>query len=146
MSSGQGGPHPLAFRVMRLCKPSFQVDPIPLLLDPADLVVGEDVFDDPMAAAQLPRLLDVHDSLNPSSSASSDSSDLTYRTRFLLHHPSSSIGLSGLLVLPQAFGAMYLGETFCSYISINNSSNFEVNDIIIKILISNSWTLFSIIP
>ncbi|KAM2083391.1 hypothetical protein ACFX1T_036805 [Malus domestica] len=90
MSSGQGGPHPLAFRVMRLCKPSFQVDPIPLLLDPADLVVGEDVFDDPMAAAQLPRLLDVHDSLNPSSSASSDSSDLTYRTRFLLHHPSSS--------------------------------------------------------
>ncbi|KAM1347599.1 hypothetical protein ACFX2H_036512 [Malus domestica] len=132
MSSGQGGPHSLAFRVMRLCKPSFQVDPIPLLLDPADLVVGEDVFDDPMAAAQLPRLLDVHDSLNPSSSASSDSSDLTYRTRFLLHHPSDSIGLSGLLVLPQAFGAIYLGETFCSYISINNSSNFEVKDIIIK--------------
>ncbi|GLT82903.1 hypothetical protein SLE2022_012310 [Rubroshorea leprosula] len=41
-------------------------------------------------------------------------------------------GLSGLLVLPQSFGAIYLGETFCSYISINNSSNFEVRDVIIK--------------
>ncbi|GKV00911.1 hypothetical protein SLEP1_g13520 [Rubroshorea leprosula] len=42
------------------------------------------------------------------------------------------MGLSGLLVLPQSFGAIYLGETFCSYISINNSSNYEVRDIIIK--------------
>ncbi|XP_008225054.1 PREDICTED: trafficking protein particle complex subunit 13 isoform X1 [Prunus mume] len=126
MSSGQGGPHSLAFRVMRLCKPSFQVDPIPLLLDPSDLIVGEDIFDDPIAAAQLPRLL------HHSQVSSSDSSDLSYRSRFLLHHPSDSIGLSGLLVLPQAFGAIYLGETFCSYISINNSSNFDVRDIIIK--------------
>ncbi|KAI5331152.1 hypothetical protein L3X38_021278 [Prunus dulcis] len=126
MSSGQGGPHSLAFRVMRLCKPSFQVDPIPLLLDPSDLVVGEDIFDDPIASAQLPRLL------HHSQVSSSDSSDLSYRSRFLLHHPSDSIGLSGLLVLPQAFGAIYLGETFCSYISINNSANLEVRDIIIK--------------
>ena len=29
--------------------------------------------------------------------------------------------------------AIYLGETFCSYISINNSSNFEVRDVIIKV-------------
>lgn len=28
--------------------------------------------------------------------------------------------------------AIYLGETFCSYISINNSSNFEVRDVTIK--------------
>ncbi|MFS7933045.1 putative trafficking protein particle complex subunit 13 [Helianthus anomalus] len=28
--------------------------------------------------------------------------------------------------------AIYLGETFCSYISINNSSNFDARDIIIK--------------
>jgi hypothetical protein len=42
------------------------------------------------------------------------------------------MGLSGLLVLPQSFGAIYLGETFCSYISINNSSNFEVREVIIK--------------
>ncbi|KAL5537867.1 hypothetical protein UlMin_046212 [Ulmus minor] len=125
-TQGGGGPHSLAFRVMRLCRPSFHVDPVPLRLDPADLLVGEDIFDDPIAAAQLPRLLDSH-LANPSSD-----SDLNYRTRFLLRDHSDSIGLSGLLVLPQAFGAIYLGETFCSYISINNSSNFEVREVIIK--------------
>ncbi|KAL5575448.1 hypothetical protein UlMin_017147 [Ulmus minor] len=125
-TQGGGGPHSLAFRVMRLCRPSFHVDPVPLRLDPADLLVGEDIFDDPIAAAQLPRLLDSH-LANPSSDF-----DLNYRTRFLLRDHSDSIGLSGLLVLPQAFGAIYLGETFCSYISINNSSNFEVREVIIK--------------
>ncbi|XP_030481102.1 uncharacterized protein LOC115698061 [Cannabis sativa] len=120
-----GGSHSLAFRVMRLCRPSFHSDPVPLRLDPTDLLVGEDIFDDPIAAFQLPRLL-------PSLSSSTVDSDLTYRSRFLLPDLSDSIGLSGLLVLPQAFGAIYLGETFCSYISINNSSSFEVRDVIIK--------------
>ncbi|GLT30350.1 hypothetical protein SLA2020_051540 [Shorea laevis] len=125
MSGTPQGTHLLAFRVMRLCKPSFHVEP-PLQPDPTDLLVGEDTFDDPLAASHLPPLISRHVA-NPI-----DSSDLSYRTRFLLHHPSDSMGLSGLLVLPQSFGAIYLGETFCSYISINNSSNFEVRDIIIK--------------
>uniref|UniRef100_A0A2N9HAU2 Uncharacterized protein n=1 Tax=Fagus sylvatica TaxID=28930 RepID=A0A2N9HAU2_FAGSY len=60
MSSGSAqGSHSLAFRVMRLCKPSFHVDP-PLRLDPADLIVGEDIFDDPIAASHLPSLIDSH--------------------------------------------------------------------------------------
>ncbi|GLT82941.1 hypothetical protein SLE2022_012600 [Rubroshorea leprosula] len=125
MSGTPQGTHSLAFRVMRLCKPSFHVEP-PLQLDPTDLLVGEDIFDDPLAASHLPPLISRHVA-NPI-----DSSDLSYRSRFLLHHPSDSMGLSGLLVLPQSFGAIYLGETFCSYISINNSSNYEVRDIIIK--------------
>lgn len=29
--------------------------------------------------------------------------------------------------------AIYLGETFCSYISINNSSSFEARDVVIKV-------------
>ncbi|XP_021902350.1 trafficking protein particle complex subunit 13 [Carica papaya] len=124
MSATQG-PHSLAFRVMRLCKPSFHVDP-PLLLDPADLLVGEDIFDDPVASSLLPPLL------QPLISSSDYSSDLSYRSRFLLRHPSDALGLSSLLLLPQSFGAIYLGETFCSYISINNSSSFEVRDVIIK--------------
>ncbi|GMY37324.1 trafficking protein particle complex subunit 13 [Fagus crenata] len=126
MSGGSAqGSHSLAFRVMRLCKPSFHVDP-PLRLDPVDLIVGEDIFDDPIAASHLPSLIDSHvTKLN-------DSSDLSYRTRFLLHDSSDPMGLSSLLVLPQSFGAIYLGETFCSYISINNSSNFEVKDVVIK--------------
>lgn len=128
MSSTQG-PHSLAFRVMRLCRPSFHVETIPLRLDPSDLLVGEDIFDDPSAASQLPSLLQ---SLTPTAAKSNDSTDLSYRSRFLLHDSSDAMGLSGLLVLPQAFGAIYLGETFCSYISINNSSNFEVRDVTIK--------------
>ncbi|GMY07204.1 trafficking protein particle complex subunit 13 [Fagus crenata] len=44
---------------MRLCKPSFHVDP-PLRLELADLIVGEDIFDDPIAASHLPSLTDSH--------------------------------------------------------------------------------------
>ncbi|CAH1418976.1 unnamed protein product [Lactuca virosa] len=115
--------HSLAFRVMRLCRPTFHVE-TPLRFDPCDLVVGEDLFDSPSADTRLLRV----------NSASFDSSpaDLTYRNRFLLRDDSDAMGVPGLLVLPQSFGAIYLGETFCSYISINNSSNFEVRDIIIK--------------
>ncbi|GMH30344.1 hypothetical protein Nepgr_032187 [Nepenthes gracilis] len=123
MSAAQG-PHSLAFRVMRLCRPSLHVES-PLSFDPADLFVGEDIFDDPVAASELPRLFQ-------SQSLKSADSDLTYRSRLLLHDPFDATGLSGLLVLPQSFGAIYLGETFCSYVSINNSSNFEVRDVVIK--------------
>ncbi|CAK9181782.1 unnamed protein product [Ilex paraguariensis] len=126
--SGSQAAHSLAFRVMRLCRPSFHVD-TPLKFNPSDLLFGEDLFNDAVAASHLPRLL-----RNPSFNATkaADTSDLTYRTRLLLHDPSDAMGLPGLLVLPQAFGAIYLGETFCSYISINNSSNFEVRDVVIK--------------
>nr|KAJ0227200.1 hypothetical protein LSAT_V11C100048750 [Lactuca sativa] len=118
--------HSLAFRVMRLCRPTFHIE-TPLRFDLSDLIVGEDLLDDPSAAPHIRRLLQ-------SQSTTTDSStDLTYSNRFLLRDdPSDAMGLSGMLVLPQAFGAIYLGETFCSYISINNSSSFEVRDIIIK--------------
>lgn len=118
--------HSLAFRVMRLCRPTFHVE-TPLRFDLSDLMVGEDLFNDPSAAPQLRRLL------QSQSTATDSSTDLTYTNRFLLgNDPSDAMGLSGTLVLPQSFGAIYLGETFCSYISINNSSSFEVRDIIIK--------------
>lgn len=99
MSSTQGGSHSLAFRVMRLCRPSFQIES-PLLVDPIDLLTGEDLFDDPIASSSLSRLF-------PSSNLTnnkSNESDLSYRHRFQLQNPSDSMGLSGLLVLPQAFG------------------------------------------
>ncbi|EYU43414.1 hypothetical protein ABFS82_08G144300 [Erythranthe guttata] len=132
MSGGGGGAaqqaaHSLAFRVMRLCRPTLHVDISPLKFDPCDLLFGEDLFDDPIAASHLPRLLS-----SQSNTSTSDPSDLSYRSRFLLQHPTESLGLPGLLVLPQSFGAIYLGETFCSYVSINNSSSFEVRDVVIK--------------
>lgn len=130
MSSSAQTPHSLAFRVMRLCRPSLHVE-IPLRFHPCDLLFGEDLFDDSVAADHLPRLLSGCESVTAGDSVS-DPSDLSYRSRFLLDQSSDSLGVPGLLVLPQSFGAIYLGETFCSYISINNSSNVEVRDVVIK--------------
>ena len=107
MSTTQQGTHSLAFRVMRLCKPSFHVEP-PFRLDPTDLFVGEDIFDDPLAASNLPPLLSSH------ANKSTDSYDLTYGNRFLLHHPSDAMGFSGLLVLPQSFGSHCIPLSFFS--------------------------------
>ncbi|XP_022723739.1 trafficking protein particle complex subunit 13-like [Durio zibethinus] len=45
---------------------------------------------------------------------------------------SSARTYSTIHLPPLATSAIYLGETFFSYISINNSSNFEVRDVIIK--------------
>ncbi|KAK6154694.1 hypothetical protein DH2020_008942 [Rehmannia glutinosa] len=108
MSGGGGGvaqqsAHSLAFRVMRLCRPSLHVNTSPLKFDPCDLLFGEDLFDDPIAASHLPRLLSSQS--NPSSV---DPSDPSYRSRFLLQHPTDSLGLPGLLVLPQSFGYMHI--------------------------------------
>ncbi|XP_076910592.1 uncharacterized protein LOC143568288 isoform X2 [Bidens hawaiensis] len=122
---GTQSAHSLAFRVMRLCRPTFHVE-TPLRFDLSDLIIGEDLLDDPSAAPQLRRLIQ---------SQTDSATDLTYTNRFLLRDGddlSDAMGLPGMLVLPQSFGAIYLGETFCSYISINNSSSFEVRDIIIK--------------
>ncbi|XP_048586809.1 trafficking protein particle complex subunit 13 [Nematostella vectensis] len=40
--------------------------------------------------------------------------------------------LGDLLVLPQTFGNIFLGETFASYVSVHNDSNQSVKDIVIK--------------
>ncbi|KAG5517564.1 hypothetical protein RHGRI_038084 [Rhododendron griersonianum] len=55
------------------------------------MIADEDLFDDPVAASHLPRLLSIHPFSAPDS-------DLTYRSHFLLHDPSDAMGL---LVLPQ---------------------------------------------
>ncbi|XP_072958418.1 uncharacterized protein [Typha angustifolia] len=119
---GSPGRHSLAFRVMRLCRPSFQTEDAVLRLDPADIFAGEDLFDDP----------DISPTLLDKSTAAADGGDFSFRNRFQLQDPTDAMALSGLLVLPQSFGAIYLGETFCSYISINNSSSFEARDVVIK--------------
>ncbi|KAL9234071.1 hypothetical protein vseg_008984 [Gypsophila vaccaria] len=114
------GAHSLAFRVMRLCRPSLHVE-TPLLFHPEDLLIGEDLS------------FDLSSAVSAADDAAADAAaDVSFKSRFLLSDPISAAGLSGLLVLPQSFGAIYLGETFCSYISINNSSSYEVRDIVIK--------------
>lgn len=105
--AGSGGPHSLAFRVMRLCRPTFQVDTTPLRFDPFDLLAGEDLFDDNIAADNFASLISTVDS---KSDGPDSSSDLTYRTRLLLDHPSDAMGVPGLLVLPQSFGSGHLSH------------------------------------
>ncbi|CAL9163714.1 unnamed protein product, partial [Musa hybrid cultivar] len=126
----QGGSppqHSLAFRVMRLCRPSFQAeDAVFRLLDPLDLLAPEDLLDDPT----LPLDLLFDDAASPDARVAN--SDFTFRDRFQIRSPVDAMSLSGLLVLPQSFGNIYLGETFSSYISVNNSSKFEARDVIIK--------------
>ncbi|XP_015697039.2 trafficking protein particle complex subunit 13 isoform X2 [Oryza brachyantha] len=123
--------HSLAFRVMRLSRPSLQPDQAAALrFDPRDVFLPEDALTGPDPSAAdgfLQRLLRPADS-----PATTVPGDFTFRDRFLLRDPADALALPGLLVLPQAFGAIYLGETFCSYISINNSSSFEARDVAIK--------------
>ncbi|CAN6287831.1 unnamed protein product [Urochloa humidicola] len=122
--------HSLAFRVMRLSRPSLQPDPAALLrFDPRDVFLPEDALTgpDPSATAEF-----LHRLLHPPDSTAAVPGDFTFRNRFLLRDPADALALPGLLVLPQSFGAIYLGETFCSYISINNSSSFEARDVVIK--------------
>lgn len=86
-------------------------------------MLGEDFLDDdPQSPTSLSSLLAEDD----------QSKEETYWRRFELETPLDAMGLSGLLVLPQAFGAIYLGETFCSYVSVGNHSSFEVRDVVIK--------------
>ncbi|CAN6455611.1 unnamed protein product [Victoria cruziana] len=127
MSASQGA-HSLAFRVMRLCRPSFRVNH-PLRLDALDVILGEDLFQDNACdlRSELCYSFSVADAKRKPAM-----DDVGYCRRFELADPSDLMGFLGVLVLPQAFGAIYLGETFCSYISINNSSKYEVRDVIIK--------------
>ena len=155
--------HSLAFRVMRLSRPSLQPDPAALLrFDPRDVFLPEDALTgpDPSAAADF-----LHGLLHPPDPTATVPGEFTFRDRFLLRDPADALALPGLLVLPQSFGfasslpspdsgvfraapgaaiadfgvlvwvfrAIYLGETFCSYISINNSSSFEARDVVIKV-------------
>ncbi|XP_031502860.1 uncharacterized protein LOC116265978 [Nymphaea colorata] len=126
MSASQG-PHSLAFRVMRLCRPSFRIDH-PLRLDALDHILGEDFFEDNACDFRS----DLCYSFSGDGKRKPAMEDVGYWRRFELADLSDLIGFPGVLVLPQAFGAIYLGETFCSYISINNSSKYEIRDIIIK--------------
>uniref|UniRef100_A0A0D9XL48 Trafficking protein particle complex subunit 13 n=1 Tax=Leersia perrieri TaxID=77586 RepID=A0A0D9XL48_9ORYZ len=129
--------HSLAFRVMRLSRPSLQPDQAAALrFDPRDVFLPEDALtgtggDPSVAEGFLSRLLHPSPGEAPAAAAAV-AGDFTFRDRFLLRDAADALALPGLLVLPQSFGAIYLGETFCSYISINNSSSFEARDVAIK--------------
>jgi hypothetical protein len=65
---------------------------------------------------------------------SDPSETLTRSSLFLstLAAASDAAGLSGALLLPQSFGAIHLGETFVSYVSVANFSSRTATAVGIK--------------
>uniref|UniRef100_A0A452YKA0 Uncharacterized protein n=1 Tax=Aegilops tauschii subsp. strangulata TaxID=200361 RepID=A0A452YKA0_AEGTS len=99
--------HSLAFRVMRLSRPSLRPDPAALLrFDPRDVFLPEDALTSPDPSAAVDFLQGL---LHPpdSGAATTVPGDFTFCDRFLLHDTADALAPPGLLVLPQAFGLAF---------------------------------------
>jgi hypothetical protein len=115
--------HLLAFRVMRLSRPSLQPDRAALLrFDPHDVFLPEDALTspDPSAAADY-----LHRLLHPADAAATVPGDFSFRDRFLLRDSADALALPGLLVLPQSFGFAsssqfpFFGESCTAIVNID---------------------------
>ena len=103
------GASALQFRVMRLPRPTLEIES-PLRFAAEDLL-----------GTCVPR-----DSIpHPSSEA--------FERRLDLFAAEDASGMSGMLLLPQNFGVVHLGETFASYVSVSNSSDRVARDVAIKV-------------
>lgn len=58
---------------------------------------------------------------------------------------NTSFGLTDSLILPNSFGNIYLGETFSSYLSINNESASNIQEVGIKAELQTSSQRFTLI-
>ena len=68
----------------------------------------------------------------PADSLPRPSSD-AFERRLDMFAAEDASGVSGMLVLPQSFGVVHLGETFASYVSVSNSSDRVARDLAIKV-------------
>ena len=103
------GSSALQFRVMRLPRPTLEIES-PLRFAAEDLL-----------GTCVPR-----DSIpHPSSEA--------FERRLDLFAAEDASGMTGMLLLPQNFGVVHLGETFASYVSVSNSSDRVARDVAIKV-------------
>ena len=103
------GASALQFRVMRLPRPTLEIES-PLGFAAEDLL-----------GTCVPR-----DSIpHPSSEA--------FERRLDLFAAEDASGMTGMLLLPQNFGVVHLGETFASYVSVSNSSDRVARDVAIKV-------------
>ncbi len=93
--------HALAFRVMRLSKPSITVNPCPMRLDLyADMTVDN--------------AKDLASTTQSTPDAAMDAAQPhPYESRIQLGTPSQGFGCEGVLLLPQSFGSIHLGEVRC---------------------------------
>ena len=109
--SGASGPHLLQFRVMRLARPTLDVDPSALRFAPEDLGAPASAASAPGSAATAPA---------------------AFERRLDLRRASDASGVTPMLLLPQAFGEIYLGETLSCYVSVGNHSRATARDVGIK--------------
>ncbi|KAJ2858616.1 Trafficking protein particle complex subunit 13, partial [Coemansia asiatica] len=107
--------HPLTLKVMRLSKPSL-ADTQVLPVDSADSVLSQ-------------ALRDIEQN-NPTQSGAVFSSDVQASEGMAV---LDALPLSETLVLPRAFGTMYLGETFGAHLCICNESTLAVREILVQI-------------
>lgn len=101
--------HPLMLKVMRLSRPNFAHNPPILSGDTSRESTKNALIEDVTKSMGFPSFI-------PLNSAES----------------ASNFVLSDLMVLPGNFGFLYLGETFSSYLCINNESSTNVGNVIFK--------------
>ncbi|KAF1807065.1 hypothetical protein V8B55DRAFT_1462050 [Mucor lusitanicus] len=122
-------PHLLSLKVMRLSRPQLTAT-MPIYYETNSNNKGDD-------NTKRTPLIEGLDSLNISDLTASHpiqgkSNDLQIR----------DFGLSQMLKLPSAFGNIYLGENFSTFISINNESPFAVQQVGVKIELQTSSQRF----
>ncbi|KAJ2664051.1 hypothetical protein IWW48_001063 [Coemansia sp. RSA 1200] len=113
MSSLMRETHPLTLKVMRLSRPTLS-STRKFPLDSNNSVLAQAVQEA---------------ELNRPTQSGQIFSDLCLPNEM---HPLDAFQLSEALVLPRAFGTMYLGETFAAHICLCNESNLVVRDISVR--------------
>ncbi|KAJ2355848.1 hypothetical protein GGF43_002439 [Coemansia sp. RSA 2618] len=111
--------HPLTLKVMRLSRPTL-ADARALPADSSTAVLAQALRDAeqnrPTASGQIFSDLQLPDAL----------------------HPLDAFPLSETLVLPRAFGSMFLGETFSAQMCVCNESAFVVRDVSVKVVMQTA--------
>ena len=109
---GHGG-HSVAFRVMRMARPGLAAGGGS---GGARVDLGGDMGAEPSPAAE----------------ESGGEGGGAWAGRVQAEGPEAAAGIDGALVLPQSFGAIHLGETFRSYISLGNVSSHAVKNLSVR--------------
>ncbi|KAK9811919.1 hypothetical protein WJX72_012399 [[Myrmecia] bisecta] len=109
--------HALEFRVIRLCKPNLHTA-LPLRFN-----LTEDLTAD---------YVDLGGGALPSADLLSSAAGSSFADRVQLSDAMDASGLDGYMEVPQSFGTIYLGETFCSYVSLGNCTDLGVTLVGIK--------------
>jgi len=114
-------PHLLALKVMRLSRPSLAAN-IPAYHDPNSTIVSRAL----------------------TSSSEKNKHDKEHKEDEKSLVDIRNFGLGEVLVLPSAFGNIYLGETFSTYLCVNNESKDVVHQVKLKAELQTSSQRFNL--